>query len=93
MCDLWLQVLSPSPRFVNPGYTAWANGYGSPMMFVMRCNPQHYYLLHEIGHRLGMPHATIFKLLSDNSSINSQPAQVTSSSRLCQSSLTAQFPA
>jgi predicted DNA-binding transcriptional regulator AlpA len=46
------------------------------MMFVMRCNPQHYYLLHEIGHRLGMPHATIYKLLSDNSSTNSQPAQV-----------------
>lgn len=28
----------------------------------MRCNPQHYYLVHEVGHRLGMPHATIYKL-------------------------------
>jgi hypothetical protein len=28
----------------------------------MRCNPQHYYLLHEMGHMLGMPHATIYKL-------------------------------
>jgi hypothetical protein len=57
-----LQVLSPLPQFVNPGNTAWASGGGSPLFFVMRCNPQHYYLLHEIGHRLGMPHATIYKL-------------------------------
>lgn len=46
-------VLSPLPQFINPGNTAWANGGGSPMIYVMRCNPQHYYLLHEIGHRYG----------------------------------------
>ncbi len=44
-----LQVLSPLPRFVNTGTTAWANGVGSPLLFVMKCNPQHAYLLHEVG--------------------------------------------
>jgi hypothetical protein len=34
---------------------------------VMRCNPQHYYLLHEMGHRLGMPHAIIYKLTQETS--------------------------
>jgi hypothetical protein len=57
-----MQVLSPLPQFVNPGNTAWASGGGSPLFFVMKCQPQHYYLLHEIGHRFGMPHATIYKL-------------------------------
>ena len=59
-----LQVLSPLPQFINPGNTAWADGGGSPLIYVMRCNPQHYYLLHEIGHRFGMPHATIYKLMN-----------------------------
>lgn len=62
---LLLQVLSPLPQFINPGNTAWAAGGGSPMIYVMRCNPQHYYLLHEIGHRFGMPHATIYKLANE----------------------------
>jgi len=57
------QVLSPLPQFINSGaFRAWADGGGSPLIYVMRCNPQHYYLLHEIGHRLEMPHATIYKL-------------------------------
>lgn len=58
-----LQVLSPLPTFINDGrYRAWADAGGSPLIYVMRCNPQHYYLAHEIGHRLGMPHATLYKL-------------------------------
>ncbi|KAF6266656.1 hypothetical protein COO60DRAFT_1623446 [Scenedesmus sp. NREL 46B-D3] len=55
-------VLSPLPRFINSGFTAWANSGGSPLMFVMRCNPQHYYLVHEFGHRVGMAHATVYRL-------------------------------
>jgi len=35
-----VQVLSPLPRFVNPGFTAWSNAGGSQLVFVMRCNPQ-----------------------------------------------------
>jgi hypothetical protein len=66
--QLVLQVLSPLPQFVNPGNTAWASGGGSPLFFVMRCNPQHYYLLHEIGHRFGMPHATTYKLANQTAS-------------------------
>jgi len=62
------QVLSPLPQFINPGNTAWADGGGSPLIYVMRCNPQHYYLLHEIGHRFGMPHATIYKLTNKTAS-------------------------
>lgn len=54
-----VQVLSPLPRFINSGFTAWADAGGSPLIFVMRCNPQHYYLVHEFGHRVGMSHATV----------------------------------
>jgi hypothetical protein len=61
-----LQVLSPLPTFINDGrYRAWADAGGSPLIYVMRCNPQHYYLTHEIGHRLGMPHATLYKLTEE----------------------------
>lgn len=35
-----VQVLSPLPRFVNPGFTAWSNAGGSQLVFVMKCNPQ-----------------------------------------------------
>ncbi len=60
-----LQVLAPLPRQANPqGYTAWS---GVPtFMFVLMCNPLHYYLVHETGHLFGLPHATMYKL--DNSS-------------------------
>jgi hypothetical protein len=75
------QVLSPLPQFVNPGYTAWAEGGGSPLLFVMRCNPQHYYLLHELGHRLGLPHATLYKL-------SEEAATPTVSATLCPSGVT-----
>jgi hypothetical protein len=61
-----LQVLSPLPTFINNGaFRAWADAGGSPLIFVMRCNPQHYYLLHEMGHRLGMPHAVLYKLAEE----------------------------
>lgn len=50
----------PPPR-INPGYTAWSAGGDSPLTFVMRCAPQLYYLVHETGHRLGLPHADIWK--------------------------------
>lgn len=46
-----LLVLSPLPRFVNPGFTAWAPAGGAPHLYVMRCLPQNYYLVHELGHR------------------------------------------
>ncbi|WIA29149.1 hypothetical protein OEZ86_011660 [Tetradesmus obliquus] len=64
------RVLSPLPRFINTGFTAWANAGGSPLMFVMRCNPQHYYLVHEFGHRVGMAHATAYRL---NDSADAKP--------------------
>lgn len=66
-----LQVLSPLPTFINDGrYRAWADAGGSPLIYVMRCNPQHYYLAHEIGHRLGMPHATLYKLREEKATAN-----------------------
>lgn len=66
-----LQVLSPLPTFINDGrYRAWADAGGSPLIYVMRCNPQHYYLAHEIGHRLGMPHATLYKLTEEKATAN-----------------------
>ncbi|GIL45852.1 hypothetical protein Vafri_2986, partial [Volvox africanus] len=62
-----LVVLSPAPpRRINPGYTAWS-AVGAGTMFVMRCMPQLYYLVHEMGHLLGLPHADIWRL--DNATI------------------------
>ncbi|GLI63979.1 hypothetical protein VaNZ11_007148, partial [Volvox africanus] len=62
-----LLVLSPAPpRRINPGYTAWS-AVGAGTMFVMRCMPQLYYLVHEMGHLLGLPHADIWRL--DNATI------------------------
>lgn len=59
----FMQVLSPLPTFINSGWArAWADAGGSPLIFIMRCNPQHYYLLHEMGHMLGMPHVVLYKL-------------------------------
>ena len=40
------------------------------MIYIMKCNPQHYYLLHEMGHRLGMPHTTIYKLTEEKATAN-----------------------
>lgn len=57
-----LQVVAPlAPARINPGYTAWSSSGGSRTMFVMRCAPELYYLIHEMGHRLGLPHASIWK--------------------------------
>ncbi|GAX85071.1 hypothetical protein CEUSTIGMA_g12491.t1 [Chlamydomonas eustigma] len=56
-----IMVLSPLPRQANPeGYTAWSSA--PTFMFVMMCNPMHYYLVHETGHLFGLPHATMYKL-------------------------------
>lgn len=54
------QVLAPLPRHANPqGYTAWSSA--PTMMFILLCNPMHYYLVHEMGHLFGLPHATMYK--------------------------------
>ena len=56
------QVVAPlPPRRINPGYTAWSSSGGSPHIFMLRCAPQLYYLVHEMGHRLGLPHASVWK--------------------------------
>ncbi len=68
------QTVAPLPRHINPGYYAWANGGMSPFIYVMKCNPQHYYLLHEMGHRLGMPHATIYQRDQGNANAVPVPA-------------------
>lgn len=81
LMHLLVQVLSPLPQFINPGNTAWADGGGSPLIYVMRCNPQHYYLLHEIGHRFGMPHATIYKLT--NQTATAQVGLLCKTGQLC----------
>lgn len=32
--------LSPLPRHINKGFTAWSNGMQSANFYVMKCNPQ-----------------------------------------------------
>jgi len=53
-------VLAPVPRHANPkAFTAWSAA--PTFMYIMLCNPMHYYLTHELGHLFGLPHATMYK--------------------------------
>ncbi|KXZ46510.1 hypothetical protein GPECTOR_43g947 [Gonium pectorale] len=66
-------VLSPlPPRSINPGYTAWS-AVGAATLFVMRCMPELYYLVHEVGHLLGLPHADVWRV-DDGMAAPSDPA-------------------
>ncbi|GMH43936.1 hypothetical protein BSKO_11870 [Bryopsis sp. KO-2023] len=56
-------VLSPWPHHNNPGQLAWASGSDEfPAIFILRCSPQLYYLIHETGHRFGLPHSVVYKV-------------------------------
>lgn len=55
-------MLAPLPLHVNPGFQAWTSSNpATPVVFAMRCNPQHGALAHEMGHRLGMAHASVYR--------------------------------
>lgn len=57
------QVLSPWPHHNNRGQLAWSSGTESfPSIFILRCNPQLYYLVHETGHQFGLPHSAVYKV-------------------------------
>ncbi|KAG2501286.1 hypothetical protein HYH03_001088 [Edaphochlamys debaryana] len=66
-------VLSPGPpKSINNGFTAWSS-VGAGSLFVMRCAPQTYYLVHELGHLLGLPHGGIWRL-DDGTSAPADPS-------------------
>ncbi|PNH11434.1 A disintegrin and metalloproteinase with thrombospondin motifs 7 [Tetrabaena socialis] len=71
-----VMMLSPAPPArINSGFTAWS-AVGAASMFVMRCAPQLYYLVHEVGHLLGLPHANIWSLQQQADGLLAQAEQM-----------------
>ena len=54
--------MAPWAKHKNQGYLAWSGGGLSPYMFVLKCNPQNYYIVHEMGHRFGLAHSSVYRL-------------------------------